>query len=334
MHSLHTALRSFFSAPELGQLRIEPLAGDASFRKYFRLYSPDNTWILCVDRGYSEYPTDNYPFLVIQHLFSGCSVPVPAVVGIDKKHGVILIEDCGDTLLQDALQEEAAYPETLYKQAVDIMTVIQSIKGPDKEMPFNRAFDEEKLMFEFVFFLDNASQHTPQNSFSEKISSILRSEFLSITKRLLRTEHFVLNHRDYHSRNILVTFSGLVTLDFQDARMGLPQYDAVSLLRDSYVTLADDLVTAMQQYHYNQLQARNLTGMSYDEYLYLFDLMAFQRNIKALGTFFNQTYNLGKTEFEQYIAPTLAYLPGYIERQPDLAKSGKIVLNILTNFKP
>ncbi|MCG8342196.1 MAG: aminoglycoside phosphotransferase, partial [Chlorobiales bacterium] len=64
-----------------------------------------------------------------------------------------------------------------------------------------------------------------------------------------------------------------------------------------------------------------------------FDLTAFQRNIKALGTFFNQAYNLGKKEFEQYIAPTLSYLPGYIERQPELARSGEIILNILAQFK-
>lgn len=334
MHSLHNALRSFFTAPELEGIRIEPLAGEASLREYFRVRSPDGTWILCVDKDYRSHPTAQYPFLVVQQLFTGCSVPVPAVIGSDKKQGVFLLEDCGDLLLQNALQQETTDPAALYRQAVDIMTAIQSIKGSGSKMPFNRAFDEEKLMFEFLFFLDNASPHVSQNSFFEKNSAVLRNEFLSITKRLLRTEHFVLNHRDYHSRNILVTPAGPVIIDFQDARMGLPQYDAVSLLRDSYVRLDDDFVTVMQQHHYNQLQARNLTGMSCDEYLYLFDLMAFQRNIKALGTFFNQTFNLGKKEFEQYIAPTLAYLPRYIERQPELARSGELVLNILGKFKP
>ena len=333
MLSLHTVLRSFFTAPEIGQISTEPLAGDASLRKYFRLRSPDTTWILCIDKDYSTYPTDQYPFLVIQHLFSSCSVPVPAVIGSNKKFGAILIEDCGDTLLQGALQREQADRTAFYKKAIDIMVAIQSIKGEDCNMPFNRAFDEEKLMFEFTFFLDNASRHTPPYGFSENISGILYNEFLSITKLLLRPEHFVLNHRDYHSRNILVTGTGLVIIDFQDARMGLPQYDAASLMRDSYVTLPEDFVATMQEYHYNLIQSNNMTGMSYDEYLYLFDLTAFQRNIKALGTFFNQAHNLGKKEFEQYIAPTLSYLPGYIERQPELARSGEIILNILAQFK-
>lgn len=334
MLSLHTALRSFFSPSEIGQISTEPLAGDASLRKYFRLRSPDTTWILCIDKDYSTYPTDQYPFLVIQHLFSLCSVPVPAVIGSDKKTGAILIEDCGDLLLQDALKKGETNAAALYRKAVDIMVGIQSIKGKEKEMPFNRCFDEEKLMFEFIFFLDNVSRCPSASGFSEKTSRTLRREFRSITQLLLRPEYFVLNHRDYHSRNILISNDSPVIIDFQDARMGLPQYDAVSLLRDSYVTFDENFVAGMQRFHYRLLRKKKLTTMSYEEYLYLFDIMAFQRNIKALGTFFHQTYCLGKKKFEQYITPTLAYLPRYIDRRPELAKSGEIILNTLAETKP
>ncbi len=329
-----TLLRSFFTPHELGEIRIEPLAGDASSRQYFRLYTPEGTRVLCVDREYSTYhQTGQYPFFVIQNLFSSCSVPVPAIIGSDKKTGAILIEDCGDTLLQDTFNTEKANTTALYRKAVDIMVDIQSIKGEKKKMPFNRSFDEEKLMFEFIFFLDNASRHTSGTGFSQKTSGLLQKEFRSITQLLLRPEHVVLNHRDYHSRNILITHAGPVIIDFQDARMGLPQYDAVSLLKDSYVTLEETLVSEMQHYHYRQLREKKLTTMNYEEYLYLFDLMAFQRNVKALGTFFNQAYNLGKKEFEQYIAPTLAYLPEYMDRRPELVKSGEIILNILATTK-
>ena len=331
MPSPHQYLRFFFSDTELRKIQITPVTEDASFRKYFRVISPDSTWILCVDKDYTSYPTNQYPFLVIQHLFSSCSVPVPSIIGSNKEQGVILIEDCGDTMLQDVLSKGTANVAGLYRKAIDIMVAIQSIKGENGKLPFNRSFDETKLMFEFDFFLDHASGHTPSNGFPEKISDALHREFQSITQLLLRPEHFVLNHRDYHSRNILITNGNPVIIDFQDARMGLPQYDAVSLLRDSYVTLDDDFVSEMQRYHYRQLHERELTTMSYDEYLYLFDIMAFQRNIKALGTFFNQAYNLGKKEFEQYISPTLAYLPAYINRRRELAKSGEIILNTLAN---
>ena len=334
MHSLHHHLHAFFTDFELGKMQIEPISGDASSREYFRLRSPDNTWVLCVDKEYSIYPTGHYPFLVVQHLFSEHSIPVPAILGSDKQQGVILLEDCGNTLLQDALSKDKTNATSLYRKAIDTMATIQSINAEGGKMPFNRSFDEEKLMFEFTFFLEHASLHRAPNGFSEKISGILHREFRSITQLLLRPEHFVLNHRDFHSRNILITHADPVIIDFQDARMGLPQYDAVSLLKDSYVTLEENFVSGMQRYHYNLLLEKKLTGMSYDEYLYLFDIMAFQRNIKALGTFFNQAYNLGKKEFEQYISPTLAYLPDYINRRTELAKSGEIILNTLAKSTP
>lgn len=334
MPSPRNYLHSFFSDTELRTIHIEPITGDASSRQYFRVIAQDNTWVLCIDKDYTIHPTDQYPFLVIQHLFSLCSVPVPAVIGSDKKTGAILIEDCGDLLLQDALKKGKTNAASLYRKAVDIMVGIQSIKGKEKEMPFNRCFDEEKLMFEFIFFLDNVSRRPSASGFSEKTSKTLRREFRSITQLLLRPEYFVLNHRDYHSRNILISNDSPVIIDFQDARMGLPQYDAVSLLKDSYVTFDENFVAGMQRFHYRLLRKKKLTTMSYEEYLYLFDIMAFQRNIKALGTFFHQTYCLGKKEFEQYITPTLAYLPRYIDRRPELAKSGEIILNTLAETKP
>ncbi|MCW8795767.1 MAG: phosphotransferase [Chlorobium sp.] len=334
MPSLQHDLSVFFSDPELEKIRIDPISGDASSRKYYRLRSPEKSWVLCVDKEFTASPTENYPFLVVQHLFSDCSVPVPAIIGSDKHLGMILQEDCGDTLLQNALTKNGANTGALYRNAIDIMATIQSIKADTSEIPFNRCFDEEKLMFEFTFFLEHAKRHAPSQGFSGKISTMLHREFRSITQLLLRPEYFVLNHRDYHSRNILVSPAGSMVIDFQDARMGLPQYDAVSLLRDSYVTLEQHLVDDLQRYHYDRLREKNLTVMSYDEYLYLFDIMAFQRNIKALGTFFNQAYYLGKKEFEQYISPTLAYLPEYINRHTELATSGEIILNTLAKSTP
>jgi hypothetical protein len=120
-----------------------------------------------------------------------------------------------------------------------------------------------------------------------------------------------------------------VVIDFQDARMGLPQYDAVSLIRDSYVTLEKPLAEELKQRHYRTLDDRGTAAMSYDEYLYLFDLMAFQRNIKALGTFCYQTAVLHKTGYEHSIAPTLAYLSDYIESRTELKKAGKLLQPVI-----
>lgn len=320
----------FFSDPELSALHIEPIAGEASSRTYYRILSRDKSWILCIDKDFTACPADQYPFLVVQQLLSTSSVPVPAIMGSNRQKGLFLLEDCGDTLLQDTLSHDRKSAARLYRKTIDIMVAIQSIQGDSKHLPFNRSFDESKLMFEFTFFLEHALRHKASGGLTEKTSGILLREFRAITQLLLQEEHFVLNHRDYHSRNILVMNGNPVIIDFQDARMGLPQYDAVSLLRDSYVTLDESFFSEMQHYHYHLLREKKRTTMSYDEYLYLFDIMAFQRNVKALGTFFNQTYYLGRKQFEQYIPSTLAYIPGYMSRRKELATAGEIILNTLS----
>jgi aminoglycoside/choline kinase family phosphotransferase len=142
-------------------------------------------------------------------------------------------------------------------------------------------------------------------------------------------EHFVLNHRDFHSRNIMLFGGKPVIIDFQDARLGLPQYDAVSLLRDSYVRLDAELVDELKRYHFEQLVQHELTTLDEAEYRRLFDLMAFQRNIKAVGTFCYQTTVIGNRAFEHSIAPTLAYLREYIDARPELASAGRLLEPIM-----
>lgn len=111
--------------------------------------------------------------------------------------------------------------------------------------------------------------------------------------------------------------------------MGLPQYDAVSLIRDSYVVLDPSLADELKTRHFRTLQEHDTLSMSLDEYLYLFDLMAFQRNVKALGTFCYQTMVLRKTPYEASITPTLAYLSDYIVSRRELKKAGMLLQPIL-----
>ncbi|MBC8524841.1 MAG: phosphotransferase [Chlorobium phaeobacteroides] len=329
MHSEKKYLRYYFSELQLRKLRIEPIAGDASTRKYYRVFSSEQTWILCIDPDFSTFPSNDYPFLEVQQLLCHNSVPVPRIIASSKSESSMLIEDCGNIRLQDSILKDPSFALTIYRESIDCMIRLQSIRGQKDTLPFNRSFDQDKLMFEFDFFMTHTLKNRAPCIHASETISTLQNEFSKISKTLFRQKHFVLNHRDYHSKNILVFRNKPVIIDFQDARMGLPQYDAVSLLKDSYVTLDQEFVCEMQRYHYDRLAERKMMEMSYDEYLYLFDMMAFQRNIKALGTFFHQVNERKNSSFEQYISPTLAYLPAYIERQKELKTAGKIILNLL-----
>src|SRR6185295_6505679 len=102
----------------------------------------------------------------------------------------------------------------------------------------------------------------------------------------LAAEPRVLCHRDYHSRNLMVRGRELYIIDFQDARQGPDTYDLVSLLRDSYVDLADGVVNDLIAYF---LAITQRPPGPAGEFRRRFDLMALQRNLKALGTFGFQT---------------------------------------------
>jgi len=317
----------FFHSEPLSVIKIQ---GDASSRQYFRVTGAAGSFIACYDPAFSGATAEQYNFLVMRKLLSDHNISVPAIITVDEQNGLLLLEDCGDLLLQNVFgtADEPTIPDR-YREILDLLVQLQSIRGDEKTLPFCLSFDSEKLMFEFDFFIEHAVQNYFAPHFNQCSISALRREFEAIAKILVQPRHFVLNHRDFHSRNILIHHNKPVIIDFQDARMGLPQYDAVSLIKDSYIKLDSTLVEELKTYHYNALCRRNISTMSFDEYLYFFDIMAFQRNIKAIGTFCYQTTVKKNSTFEHSIAPTLAYLPDYIAAQSELKVAGKLLQPLL-----
>ncbi|MFZ4800485.1 MAG: aminoglycoside phosphotransferase family protein [Chlorobium sp.] len=322
-NSIASLFRTYFHSEPLG---IAVIQGDASSRQYFRVTGADGTLIACHDPAFNTATQAGYTFLLMHEILSRHTLPVPALIALDAAQGLLFLEDCGELLLQN-LFGSSKEPGILgrYRGIIDLLIKFQSIRGNDKEMPFCLSFDREKLMFEFDFFIEHGLNNYFFSVIDEKSIRLLRQEFESITEILVRPRHFVLNHRDFHSRNILIHQERAVIIDFQDARMGLPQYDAVSLIRDSYVILDPVLTEKLKAYHYKALCTHELSAMSFDEYLYYFDIMAFQRNIKAIGTFAFQTKVKKNSAFEHSIAPTLAYLPDYISARIELKRAGKIL---------
>lgn len=302
------------------------LAGDASHRIYYRIYTEDISYILCEDGRFRNVPEEDYPYLIVYKLLRRETVPVPEVYYKDSKEGLLLIQDAGDDLLENIYNNLSLEDKRqIYRDLIDVLIKIQRIRRDDNLPPFHLSFDVEKLMNEFNFFLENAVEKFFPPAVSEKDLNELKIEFHKISELLFRPDYFVLNHRDYHSRNIILKGEIPFVIDFQDARMGLPQYDMVSLLRDSYVRLDDPSLNILKEYYYNCSRDNGIQKMSRHEFEYYFDLMAFQRNIKAIGTFCFQSALPGRERYKDYIRPTMAYLEDYIGRRSELRRAGEMV---------
>jgi len=284
---------------------VVPLTGDASDRRYFRILPRQGeSFVLAVNAAPFEYAA--LPFVNVHDLFAAMPVPVPKILGHADDLGVLALEDLGDVTLQAHLGTGAAAAHAaLYRQAVGFIDTIQR-RGKELAssafIPYGIAFDVEKLTWEMDFFTKHFLEAYRGAGLTDGSRAALRQELASIIAELA-AEPRVLCHRDYHSRNLMLHDGRLCIIDFQDARLGPDTYDLVSLLRDSYLDLPEQVVEELIAYFLA------LGGRTADhaEFRRRFDLMALQRNLKALGTFGYQTIARRNPVYIQYIPRTLQY---------------------------
>lgn len=304
---------------------IYKLSGDASNRAYYRVDTGKRSWIICYDESFNPLTGKIYPFIIVHTLFKENNIPVPEIFAAGPEPGFLLLEDLGDTLLYNLIPGLGPdRKKEIYKKAMDFLVKIQCIRGKG-EIPFGLAFDTQKLIYEFNFFIEHTLTGYMGVDLSEAVRKELLTEFEKISSFLDRPEFFVLNHRDFHSRNIILFKEDLYFIDFQDARMGLPQYDLVSLLRDPYTVLENNAVVSLKDYYYEKSRGAEIQKMGRDEFDFFFDLSAFQRNVKVMGSFGFHSHVNGKEFYAAFISPALNYLEEIIRNQEELKTVGKIL---------
>ena len=306
-------LQQYLSEHRIDAQTVVPLTGDASDRRYFRVLVKDAApMVLALHQGAIE--VESMPFVAVARLLAQVPLPVPTILHHSNPLGVLGLEDLGDVTLQAHFG--AATPAEhagLYRQAVTLIARMQE-RGEELRSPayppYGIAFDVEKLTWELEFFVKHYLLAYKGVTASDAQRDALRTEWSAIVNEL-SAEPRVLCHRDYHSRNLMLHGGQLYMIDFQDARMGPDTYDLASLLRDSYVDLTaqqvDDLIAFFLA----------LKGLG-DEAAFRrrFDLMALQRNLKALGTFGYMTTSRNNTVYIQYIPRTVAYVKANLAKYP------------------
>ena len=293
------------------QSRVVPLTGDASTRRYFRVIPSDGpSIVLALHDGTIDFAT--LPFVGVARLLSRMPLPVPDLIGHADALGILALEDLGDVTLQSHLGAGTLTEhEALYRQAVAFIGILQK-RGEElltpSDGPSQLVFDVEKLTWEMDFFVKHFVEGYRGATLSPAERSALSNEWAHLVEEIAG-EPRVLCHRDYHSRNLMVRGTELYVIDFQDARMGPDTYDLASLLRDSYVDITDPEVDGFIAYF---LALKGIADGV--EFRRRFDVMAVQRNLKALGTFGYQAAARGNPVYLQYIPRTLKYVRDNLEK--------------------
>jgi len=336
-HRLQLLIRWVSQSPGFANTTVVPVAGDASFRRYFRVWrSAEWQEAQGMERAQADQPfivmdappehEDCQPFVTLAQHWRSQGVKVPAIVQQDLAQGLLLMEDFGDRLLLGQLN--TANADQLYGNALaELLRIQQLSDNPDYPLA---AYSNDLLDREMALFRDWLLQRQLGLNLNNSDLAMLSATF-KLLRESASAQPRVPVHRDYHSRNLLVT--GIDdrpgVIDFQDAVMGPVTYDLVSLLKDCYVQWPHERVeTWLENYRQSSLNA-GLHSADAATFHQWFELMGMQRHLKAAGIFARLALRDGKPDYLDDIPRTLGYLCSASARQPALRAFHDWLLNIV-----
>lgn len=327
MNDAHRLIRELDRESD-GSYRVQKLAGDASLRKYYRVFHDGTSYILMLAEPFRPEESD---FLLVRGHLEKCGVPVPRLLAADGAKGAVLLEDLGDRTMLHALGDDQLGDEKLFRQALELLVKFHSgtkVKPGEKPVPgYGLAFDEEKLLWEVDFTLQHLFGSYLKRSIPPKEMEAIRSAFVDICRRLA-AEPRVFTHRDFHSRNIMITEGGrMVSIDFQDARMGLRAYDLASILRDSYYQLAEERVYSLMDYYLELVRKTEGEAIDRSHFLKIFDLMSVQRNFKAIGSFTSFYGKRNDAMYIRFVGNTFENIRRNLRKFPEYAELGRLLFH-------
>lgn len=302
---------------------LQPASADASFRRYFRVSLDDRTVIVMDAPPQHE---DCTPFLHVAEILAATGVHVPKILAQNLDQGFLLLSDLGHTTFLQALNDQAGSADQLYGDAIDALVKLQ-LSQQVEGLP---GYDEALLRRELNLFPDwYIAQHL-QKDLSEKQQAVLQSIFTRIIQNNLAQPR-ILVHRDYHSRNLMVTSPNPGIIDFQDAVVGPITYDLVSLLKDAYIRWDEERILDWTIRYWEKARKAGLpVSADFAEFYRDLEWMGVQRHIKILGIFARLNYRDGKANYLNDMPLVMEYLRKTCQRYREL----HLLLNLLDELNP
>jgi len=286
---------------------LAPASTDASFRRYFRLtpaqplaLAPAAATLIVMDAPPPQ--EDCRPFVHVAALLHAADVHAPAILAQDLEQGFLLLSDLGNTTYLDALNDSMA--RDLYMDAIDALLRFQATSREGVLPAYNEALLRRELELFPEWYVGRHRGHVLTASERATFDRVFA---LLIANNLAQPQVFV--HRDFHSRNLMVSAPNPGVLDFQDAVYGPITYDLVSLLRDAYIGWDEARqIDFAVRYWERARQAGVPVHEDFGAFWHDFEWMGVQRQLKVLGIFARLCHRDGKDGYLKDMPLVMAYL--------------------------
>jgi aminoglycoside/choline kinase family phosphotransferase len=284
-------------------VELQPVSGDASFRRYFRLTKDGGSLILMDAPPQHE---NSRPFVDIAARLRRAGLHAPAILHFDFEQGFGLLEDFGDTLYRDLLDERSV--DDLFPELFAMLEGL-AVRVDAGGLP---SYDEHLLQSELDLFTDwYLLRHRDR-----RLEGQERNLWAGLCATLVesaRQQPQVFVHKDFHSCNLLQTPGGPGIIDFQDGMRGPVCYDLVSLLWDRYIAWPRERLEGWML----QLRPRLAPALETREWIRYCDWMGLQRNLKIVGIFARLWYRDNKAGYLEMIPRFYDYLLDVLPRYPE-----------------
>jgi hypothetical protein len=269
-----------------GEAQLSPVAGDASFRRYFRVREGDRRAILMDAPPPHEDPR---PFIHIAEYLKNSGFAAPEIFARDLESGLVLLEDFGDQRMREHLDYHPEDEDAIYRQAVDLLCDLHKVPAASIA-----PYDEAQYLREAHLLTEWYCPAQQLDVDADRFDAIWRT----LLEPVIAAQHPpVTVMRDYHAENImLLENGGFGLLDFQDALVGHPGYDLVSMLQDARRDVSDDVEEKMLAYY--------LSGHSQkeaEEFRSQYAILGAQRNTKIIGIFTRLSVRDGKQRYLDFM---------------------------------
>jgi len=292
------------------------MSGDGSSRNFVRVLRGDTPVCVAVwppstgKRDLAEFRSAQE---IGRHLHRA-GVAVPEIYAVDDPVGLILFRDFGDIRLHDQLAADRQQALELYPQAVKelVRTQVSGRRGFDQNWCYDTAVYDRQVMLEREsgYFLQAFWQDTLQKGAVEG----LKEEFEDIAAQVMNGAEPFFLHRDFQSRNIMVSAGHIGIIDFQAGRLGPPGYDLASLLIDPYAALSTTVQQDLFSLYISEIEA--YPEVNTEKIKGSFPFLALQRNLQIIGAFAYLSKELQKSFFRPYILPSLTMLKRRLQEHP------------------